>query len=91
MVQLISISSATHVGKSCTARTLQKNYQNFRGTLVILVCAVLDIDSNPKVGVYGFRSPGDLRAAALQFDHLCHAKVNGVSKGPLADLRLKKV
>ena len=56
-----------------------------------LVGFVPDLGSTPKVGVFIFRDPRDLRVAALRFDDLGDPKVNGVSKGPSADLRLKNL
>ena len=55
-----------------------------------LVGFVPDLGSTPKVGVFIFRDPRDLRVAALRFDDLGDPKVNGVSKGPSADLRAKE-
>ena len=56
-----------------------------------LVDFVPHLGSTPKVGVFIFRDPRELRVAVLRFDDLGDPKVNGVSKGPSADLRLKKV
>ena len=50
-----------------------------------LVGFVPDLGSTPKVGVFIFRDPRDLRVAALRFDDLGDPKVNGVSKGLSAD------
>ena len=56
-----------------------------------LVGFVPDLGSTPKVGVFIFRDPRELRVAVLRFDDLGDPKVNEVSKGPSTDLRLKNL